>query len=124
MHRIVFDWDHAAECKNPETVAGLIYQGLLRLAQIRQQNLAFTRTDTEIIDTGNNHVFGDLRQNEDQSILMLANFSEHEQTVEGKRLRLPGLRTILTDVVAGRTVVATQRLAMEPYQLMVLTGAK
>ncbi len=124
VHRPVFDWQRAELRKDPQSAAGRIYLGLLRLAQIRQQNLAFTRADTEITDTGNDQVFGYFRQHEDQNILVLANFSERQQIVAAKRLRLLGMRKTLTDVLAGKTVVATQQLVIEPYQLMVLMGIR
>ncbi len=124
VHRPVFDWQRAELRKDPQSAAGRIYLGLLRLAQIRQQNLAFTRADTEIMDAGNDQVFGYFRQHEDQNILVLANFSERQQIVAAKRLRLLGMRKTLTDVLAGKTVVATQQLVIEPYQLMVLMGIR
>jgi amylosucrase/maltose alpha-D-glucosyltransferase/alpha-amylase len=124
VHRPAFDWQRAELRKDPQSAAGRIFQGLLRLAQIRQQNLAFTRADTEIMDAGNDQVFGYFRQHEDQNILVLANFSERQQIVAAKRLRLLGMRKTLTDVLAGKTVVATQQLVIEPYQLMVLMGIR
>jgi len=124
VHRPAFDWQRAELRKDPQSAAGRIYLGLLRLAQIRQQNLAFTRADTQIMDAGNDQVFGYFRQHEDQNILVLANFSERQQIVAAKRLRLLGMRKTLTDVLAGKTVVATQQLVIEPYQLMVLMGIR
>jgi amylosucrase/maltose alpha-D-glucosyltransferase/alpha-amylase len=102
-------------------VPGRIYQELLRLVRIRQQNLAFDRGDTEIVATGSDHVFGYFRTNGDHSVLVLANFSEQPQTLEGRRLRLLGLRKSVVDLVAGRTIVATHALELEPYAFMILT---
>ena len=124
VHRPKFDWDMAEDRTDNETISGQIYSGLLKLAQTRRQNLAFTRADTEITDTGNNHVFGYFRHHEGQGVLVLANFSERSQSVPARRLRLLGLRKTLTDILAGKTVVATRELVMEPYQLMVLMGIR
>lgn len=123
LHRSRFDWARAEERHDPETVAGRIYKGMLRLIQLRQQNLAFTRADTEFTDTGNRHVFGYFRNHDQYSVLVLANFSEREQRLEARRLRHMGMRKILVDLYAGRTVAATQELILEPYQLMVLSRA-
>jgi amylosucrase/maltose alpha-D-glucosyltransferase/alpha-amylase len=120
LHRSNFDWARAAQRHDSETVTGRIYQGLLRLIQIRQQNLAFNRAETEIVDTGNQHVFGYFRTNSDNSVLVLANFSETTQNIEGRRLRLLGLRKTVVDLVAGRTIVATHELTLEPYDFVVL----
>jgi len=122
-HRIKTDWTKAESRHNRESVEGQIFLGLLRLIQIRQQNLAFTRADTEIISTGNNHVFGYFRRHENQSMLVLANFSEHEQVLSARRLRALGLRKTVTDILTGSIIVATERMKLAPYQLAVLLAA-
>jgi len=124
VHRPAFDWDRAELRTDLSSVSGRIYHDLLRLAQIRQQNLAFTRADTEIIETGNEHVFGYFRQHADQSVLVLANFSERAQSLAANRLRLLGLRKTITDIMAGKTIIATQTLTLEPYQFLVLLGGR
>jgi len=124
IHRPVFDWEAAEKRHDQETPQGRIFAGLLRLAQIRQQNLAFTRADTEIVDTGNNAVFGYFRQQEGQSVLVLANFSEREQTMSARRLRLLGLRKTVTDIASGRIIIAQQELSLEPYQFAVLLAGR
>jgi amylosucrase/maltose alpha-D-glucosyltransferase/alpha-amylase len=120
LHRARFAWNQAEQRRDPETVSGRIYQGLLRLIQIRQQNLAFDRAETEIVDTGSDHVFGYFRTNGDYSVLVLASFSAQPQTIEGRRLRLLGLRKSVVDLVAGRTIVAAHSLELEPYDFMIL----
>jgi amylosucrase len=124
VHRPAFDAERAELREDQSSIPGMIYHGLLKLIQVRQQNLAFTRADTEIVDTGNEHVFGYFRQHADQSVLVLANFTEREQSLAANRLRLLGLRKTLTDVIAGRTLIATQTLTLEPYQFMVLPGGR
>ena len=72
------------------------------------------------MDAGNDHVLAYFRQHLEQSVLVLANFSEEEQEIEALRLRQLGLRRTLTDLVAGKLVIATETLKLEPYQVMVL----
>jgi amylosucrase/maltose alpha-D-glucosyltransferase/alpha-amylase len=121
VHRPVFDWARAAERHDRETVTGRVYDGFLRLSQLRQQNMAFTRGETEIIDTGNNQVFAYFRTNDNYSAAVLANFSEHEQSVDGRRLRQLGLRRSMIDLVSGRTIIAGLELRLDPYQFTVLS---
>lgn len=123
IHRPVTDWKRAEKRHDRDTIEGRLFLGLLRLTQIRQQNRAFTRADTEIVDTENIHVFGYFRRHEKQSMLVLANFTEEEQVISARRLRTLGLRKTVTDIVAGRTIVATQQMTMDPYQLVVLPAA-
>jgi len=120
LHRAAFDWDRAELRRDSESVPGRIYQGLLHLVQIRQQNLAFNRAETEIIDTGNEHVLGYFSTYGDHSVLVLASFTDRPQIIEGRRLRLLGLRRTVVDLVAGRTIVAAHALELEPYDFMVL----
>jgi amylosucrase len=123
MHRAVFDWERAEERRDPSSVPGRVYKGLLRLLQLRGQNLAFGRAETEILDPGNQHVFGFVRSGEQSTVFVLANFTEQEQRLEARRLRQMGMRKIMVDMYAGRTITATQELLMEPYQLLVLVRA-
>lgn len=121
MHRSAFDWEHAEQRRDPNTIPGRVYQGLLRLIQLRAQNRAFAWAETEIVDTGNAQVFGFIRSNEQYAVFVLANFSELEQRLEARRLRQMGMRKTMVDFHTGRTVTATQELVVGPYQLMVLS---
>ena len=120
VHRSAFDWERAEKRRDSNTLPGRIYLGLLRLIQIRQQNRAFTRAETEIIDTGNDRVFGYFRTQQDQNVLVLANFSDREQEIVAKQLRLLGMKKIFTDIVSGKTISAVQKLVLEPYQFAIL----
>jgi amylosucrase/maltose alpha-D-glucosyltransferase/alpha-amylase len=121
MHRPTFDWERAELRRDGSTVPGLVYQGLMRVIQLRSQNLAFARSETQIGNTGNPHVFGFLRSGDDSVVFVLANFSERPQKLEARRLRQMGMRKTMVDLHAGRVITATQELEIEPYQLMVLT---
>jgi amylosucrase len=120
VHRTHFDWVRAEQRRDTGSVPGRIHQSLLRLIQLRHQNLAFTRSDTEVTETGNKHVFGFFRSNDQNVVFVLANFSENEQRLEARRLRQMGMRKTMVDLYAGQTITATQELIMEPYQLMIL----
>ena len=120
VHRSAFNWERAQRRRDSSSLPGRIYLGLLKLIQIRQQNRAFSRAETEIIDTGNDRVFGYFRSQQEQNVLVLANFSEQEQEIVAKRLRMLGMRKIFTDIVSGKTISAVQKLVLEPYQFAIL----
>ncbi|MDZ7660787.1 alpha-amylase family protein [Thiohalophilus sp.] len=121
LHRSAFDWELAEQRGDNQSVTGRIYQGILRLIQLRQQNPAFDNAETEFTDSGNKHVFSFFRSNNQYSVFILANFSEHEQKLEARRLRMLGLRKTMVDLFGGHTITATRELVMAPYQILVLS---
>lgn len=120
VHRSAFNQERAERRRESSSIPGQIYLGLLRLIQIRQQNRAFSHGETEIIDPGNDCIFGYFRAQQEQNVLVLANFSDRPQEIVAKQLRLLGMRKILTDLVSGKTISAVQKLVLEPYQLVIL----
>ena len=124
IHRPDFDWEKLNERSDPESVTARIFNGLLKLVQLREKTLALSGSDTEFVDTGNDHVLAYFRQYENNSVFVLANFSNEEQNIAGNRLRLLGLSKTITDIVGGKTITATQNLTLEPYQFMVLIGVR
>ncbi|MEM9280801.1 MAG: alpha-amylase family glycosyl hydrolase [Verrucomicrobiota bacterium] len=120
LHRPTFDWEKAELRSGEGNVENILHGGFLKLTQMRLNNAALARGETEIVDPGNEHVLAYFRTSEDQSILCLANFSDQPQILSAPRLRQLGLKKILVDIIAGQTVVAAKQLEMEPLQFMVL----
>ena len=123
-HRPKFDWEQAKERTDMETVTGKIFNGILRLIQIRKNNRAFSGPDTEFVDLDNDHILSYFKNYNDYSLFVLGNFSEHPQKIAGNKLRLLGLSKTVTDIVSGRTIIAAHNLDLEPYQFMVLVGVR
>ncbi len=120
LHRFPFDAELASQRRDPETPAGRVFRGLLRLLQLRRQSLAFCGNLTEFVDVGNMHLFSYFRSHEEHAALVLANFSEHPQPLEGRRLRMLGFRRTVVDQVAGRTITADRQILLGPYQFLIL----
>lgn len=120
LHRPSFDREKAERRTEAGTIENRIHEGFLKLSQLRLNNAALARGETEIVDPGNDHVFAYFRTTDDQSILCLANFSDLPQVVPVPRLRQFGLKKVLTDIIAGQTVIAAKQLELEPLQFMVL----
>jgi amylosucrase/maltose alpha-D-glucosyltransferase/alpha-amylase len=72
--------------------------------------------NTEILDTKNPHVFGYLRQNETEKVIVLANFSEKiQEVILEKAFRMYEIN-FLKNIDKGE-VVKTKNLVLEPYDL-------
>jgi len=122
VHRPSFDWKKTEDRNNTSTPTGRVFTGLKKLVEIRKNNSVFAGHQTEIIDTGNPHVFGFLRIGDDQRALILANFSEHEQPVPANLLRLYGLGYLYTDLLSGNPFPPVD-FQMSPYQFICLLVA-
>lgn len=117
-HRPRTDWDRVALRTDESTVEGRLFGRLRRLIELRKENPACGGGETEIIDTGNPHVFGYVRQHGGQRMVVLANFSEKEQRVAANELRLHGLGYRFTELVGGGEITAGVDLILEPLGFM------
>jgi len=116
VHRPVTDWAQVARRSTESSVEGRIYGKLRRLIALRKENPAFAGGETEIIDTGNPHVFGYARHYEGQRVLVLASFSENAQRIGSNELRLHGLGYRFSDLVTGEQVSSDEDLVLAPYR--------
>jgi len=122
VHRPAADWDEYARRTDESTIEGQVYTRLRRLIELRKATPAFSVGETEIIDTGNPHVFGYVRQYEaraaetsaDGRVLVLANFIEDEQRIGANELRVHGLGYAFQDLVTGEHVSSDTDLVLGP----------
>jgi glycosidase len=122
VHRPAADWDKIALRCDEGTVQGQVFTRLRRLIETRKNTPAFAGGETEIIDTGNAHVFGYVRQNtkslkdrKSGRVLVLASFIEREQKIAANELRLHGLGYGFTDLVTGEQITSDEDLTLGPY---------
>ena len=73
----------------------------------------------DVVDTGSDHVLGYSRTFDGQRVLVLGNFSEHEQVVPGNLLRLYGLSYHFTNLLTGAAVPFGD-LKLAPYEFVCL----
>ncbi len=103
---------------DPNSIEGRIYSGLVHLIALRKRCAAFTGGAMDVIETGNGHVFGYARHHEQGRILVLANFSEHEQYVTADTLRqITGSNSAFMDLVRGEPITVQDDLILAPYRL-------
>jgi amylosucrase len=105
------------------TVAGRVFDGLTRLIRLRTSQPAFYNSEMEVIATGNPHLFGYVRLHAGQRLLIITNFSEHSQTIDGNALRMYGAGTHFTELVSAANISAGEPLTLEPYQYVWLTAS-
>lgn len=110
VHRLPFDWERAALREDATNMPGRVFQTLRTLIDLRRRLSVFANGDTHFIETHNPHVLGYVRGG---TVLVLANFSEHEQSV-----RLGWMPKNATDLIAGGTVQQYAPVELEPYQFV------
>ena len=121
MHRPAMDWAAAERRGDPHSVEGRLWEGLRRLVAARRATrAAHAQGAAEPLWTGNDHVFGLLRSQAGERLLLLANFTPERQPVALAVLDERGLA--LTEDAAqpdGRPVVLEEdTLVLEPYQYL------
>jgi len=82
MHRPPMDWAAAERRTDPATVEGRLWAGLKRLGAARRATPAtHAQGRSEPVWTGNDHVFGLLREHAGERLLVLASFAPEPQAV-------------------------------------------
>jgi amylosucrase len=122
VHRPAVDEGKYARRTDESTIEGQVYARLRQLIELRKETPAFAVGETEIIDVGNPHVFGYVRQYEARSseagadgrVLVLANFSENEQGIGANELRVHGLGYVFKDLVTGEHISSDTDLVLGP----------
>jgi len=109
----------AAEARNQAgTTTHSIFQRLLHMVRVRQNQPAFGAGELEVLSLSSPHILGYVRQNTAGRVLVLANFSEHLQTLTRNELRMYGLGYQFKDLVSEQDISAVQDLAILPYQVL------
>jgi amylosucrase len=100
------------------SIRSRIFQSTRKLITLRKTLPALAGQEMEVIDTSNEHVLGYLRVREGHRLIVLANFSETPQTVDGNRLRTTGIGRFFQDVIQRETYATSEPVQLEPYQIL------
>jgi len=122
VHRPFADAATAARRGDPTRIAGRVYGALRRMIALRKGCAAFAGNATAVFDTGNDHVFGFVHRRGAEQVLVLANFSESEQTVAANILRTHGLSYVFDDLITGEAISCARDLELAPYRLVWLAA--
>ena len=122
MHRPAMDWAAAERRARPDSVEGRLWDGLRRLVAARRATrAAHAQGAAEPLWTGNDHVFGLLRSQAGERLLLLANFTPERQPVD---LAVVARARARVDADAARNLTGVRWLwtsdilVLEPYQYL------
>ena len=102
-------WIHPA-------LSEVVEQALLKLIDIRKAHAVFAsgaNHETEVLDVGNDHVFGYVRSYFNEKVVVLANFSEKEQIVSVDRI--PSIIWPGQDLVSGEGYQPGEEIKLGAY---------
>ena len=68
-----------------------------------------------MIDLNNEHILGYVRESKEQRLILLANFSEGEQTLPAELLEANGLHAPYTELISGQPVPDGE-ISLKAYQ--------
>lgn len=120
LHRPPMDWKKAAERNDRSTVHGYLFQKIKEMIAIRKSHYEFAASHgIWCFDTWNKGVFGFTRENK---MVVLANFTEYQQTVNPDCLGQIAYYGDLVDLLQGKTVYRHKDIVLGPYEFLWLVG--
>ncbi len=123
IHRPKMKWEYLEELDDHiesgnGSIRKRVFTSTKKLIALRKSLPALAGQTMELITTSNEHVLGYVRFREGHRLIVLANFCEQPQIVEGNRLRTAGLGRFFNDVIQNMTYATSGPLQLEPYQVL------
>lgn len=118
IHRPKMQWEFLEELKDSNSLRKRIFTDFQKLIAKRKELKAFSGDDLDLIRTENPHLIGYIRSHFGNRILVIANFSEHTQHVDGNLLRTRGLGRFFNDHISGQTISTGEPVKITPYQYL------
>ncbi len=119
IHRPIMDWKVAEKRKLPGTFENRVFSAVQKLISIRKKTPEFSdRSEIEIIDTGNDHLFAFIRYSESSSIMILCNFDESSHRIKMDFMRSRNfMESSIYDLFSKKEIyVIDDSFELLPYQ--------
>ncbi|MEZ6123018.1 MAG: amylosucrase [Planctomycetaceae bacterium] len=123
VHRPRMKWEFLNELDDrlphgTGSVRRRIFHALQKLIQVRKSHPALAGQQMELVRTDNDHLLGYVRMNGSHRMIVVGNFSESVQTLDGNRLRTAGLGRFFEDALTQRSVSGSDAVQLDPYELL------
>ena len=121
IHRPKMKWEYLEELNvclesGECSISTRIYQSMKQLIRLRKSLPALAGQKMKLFDTENEHVLGYVRMNNSDRMIIVGNFSEDKQTIEGNILRTAGLGRFYQDMISEKTYPTSDPIVLGPYQ--------
>jgi amylosucrase len=118
VHRSRRRWEAREGLVDQDTLEWRFFNEMVRLIRLRKAAPAFKNGGMAVIDTDNAHLFGYLRQNDTQRILVVNNFSQQPQSMAASVLAAFGETGDCTDLVTGERMATGGKLELDSYRFL------
>lgn len=128
IHRPKMKWEFLQElddsiASGDGSIRRRIFRSLQKLISVRKSLHALAGQEMELVQTGNPHLLSFVRMYDSHRLIVLANFSEHPQAVDGNRLRTVGLGRFFDDAITGREFATSEAIELAAYEVLWLSRA-
>ncbi|MEZ6046387.1 MAG: alpha-amylase family glycosyl hydrolase [Planctomycetaceae bacterium] len=123
IHRPKMKWEYLEDLDDRiqsgnGSIRSRIFRSTQKLIALRKSMPALAGQDMDLIRTGNDHTLGYVRFHEGNRMIVLANFSEEPQQVEGNIVRTAGLGHFFKDMITEKEYGTSEPISIEPYQIL------
>ncbi|MDA8745520.1 alpha-amylase family glycosyl hydrolase [Rubripirellula amarantea] len=130
VHRPKMRWEFLDDLKETldaddaladRSIRRQIFRALQRMIEKRKHLAAFAGQDIQLYATGNPHLLCFARIHAGSRILVVANFSEHPQQIDGNLLRTAGLARFFENTLSDKQYSTEQPVQLEAYESLWLS---
>jgi len=118
VHRSKKQWEAAEDLTDTDTLEWRFFHEMAKFFKLRRQSPALRNGGMTVIDTGNPHLFGYLRESQGQRLLIINNFSEFDQVIKAGRLLAAGVTQDAHEIFTQSAIHARKDLVLDGYRYM------
>ncbi len=115
IHRPKMRWEFLEELQVDGSIRRRIFTSLKKLFALRKSLPALAGLSMDVVNSGSPHVLAYTRQHDGNRLLMISNFADSPQSMDGNLVRTTGLGRFFLDRVSGQTYSTSDRIPLEPY---------
>ncbi len=123
IHRPKMRWEFRDDLSEQNEIRRRLFKSIRHMVAMRKATPALYGADMRLIQIASPHVLAYLRVHEGHRVIILANFSEHDLTIDGNRLRVVGLSRLFRDLLKGEEYDTGHPIHLTPYQTLWLQRA-
>jgi amylosucrase len=128
VHRPKMKWEFLADlddhiASGNHSIRSRLFRSLQKMIRLRRSLPAFKGQAMELTRTENEHVLGYARISDGHRMIVLANFSDEPQIINGNILRTSGMGRFFEDVITAASIPTSEPLTLEPYRVLWLQRA-